>query len=229
MARFPQQRGQRGSQKWLQLAIENCCRDLNKPITNRLGIAEHELEWVSPVAGDDFAEYRDQAFLDRVGISLTERSLSSFWPSRGPQWDGLARSKRGDIVLVEAKAHIAEMTTSASQASEASLAKIRAALQATQAYLEIARDRDWAEAFYQYANRLAHLYLLRTLNRLSAWLVFIHFIGDGEMRGPNSRDEWEKAIDGMHEALGIGATHKLKPYVIDVFLGVNAIPDADGS
>jgi hypothetical protein len=210
------------------LAIEGRWPSLSEPIAERLGTVEQELEWLSPIPGDDFAEYRDQAFLDRIGAGLTDRPLSSFWPSNGPQWDGLARSKSGDIVLVEAKAYIAEMASPPSQASAASLAKIRAALQETQAYLEISGDRDWAGAFYQYANRLAHLYLLRTLNRLPAWLVFVHFIGDSEMKGPNSRDEWETAIDGMHEALGIGATHKLKPHVIDVFLDVRVTQGSGG-
>ena len=37
---------------------------------------------------------------------------------------------------------------------------------------------DWSGTFYQYANRLAHLYLLHELNDVDAWLVFVYFVGD---------------------------------------------------
>ena len=45
---------------------------------------------------------------DLDALTLPQRSLSSFWPRRGPQWDGLARTGRGDLLLVEAKAHVAD-------------------------------------------------------------------------------------------------------------------------
>jgi hypothetical protein len=33
------------------------------------------------VAEDDYAEYRDDAFLQRLGVTLVKRSLSTFWPN----------------------------------------------------------------------------------------------------------------------------------------------------
>ena len=44
------------------------------------------------------------------------RLLQHFGPSVGPQWDGLARSDVGNILLVEAKAHIDELFSPACQA-----------------------------------------------------------------------------------------------------------------
>lgn len=226
MARFPQRRGQRGSQKWLQLAVEHDCSSLNAPIAQRLGVAEADLDWRSPLAEDDFAEYRDQTFLTRLGAVLPHRTLASFWPSRGPQWDGLGRTRRGDMLLVEAKAHIPEMCSSGSAAKSASLSKIQAALRETQIYLSISTDNDWCATYYQYANRLAHLYLLRTLNFLPAWLVLVHFVGDEEMGGPSSREEWENTIAMTHEKLGLPIGHSLASYLIDVFIDVRSVEAA---
>ena len=75
-------------------------------------------------------------------------------------------------------------------AGDASLALIRASLDETRAHLGVKRGLDWSETFYQYANRLAHLYLLRTLNKLPAWLLFVHFVGDSDMGGPATVEDW---------------------------------------
>ena len=56
---------------------------------------------------DHYAEYRDEAFLKRVGVSATKKPLSEFWPKRGPQWDALATFGDDGVILVEAKAHMA--------------------------------------------------------------------------------------------------------------------------
>ena len=116
MTRAKLRRAQRGSHKWLQRAIELEASALNKPLADRLDITTGSIHWLSPLAADDFAEYRDHAFLDRLGIELAERDLASFWPRRGPQWDGLGRTDRGDLILIEAKAHIGEMVSPASVA-----------------------------------------------------------------------------------------------------------------
>ena len=47
--------------------------------------------------------------LDRVGHGELKEELKQFWPSRGPQWDALAISTSGKVLLVEAKAHVGEI------------------------------------------------------------------------------------------------------------------------
>jgi len=73
--------------------------------------------------------------------------------------------------------------------------------------------------FYQYANRIAHLYLLRVLNGIPAYLVFVYFLNDEIMGGPKTEEEWIGALKLLHAYLGIGR-NKLGKFVIDVFIDV---------
>lgn len=223
MPRIIQKRATRGSQKWLQRCMENDGDAvLSAAVAGPLGVPASSVTWLSPLPQDDFAEYSDDAFLERLGVTLDRRSLSDFWPRRGPVWDGLGRTARGDLLLVEAKAHIREMVSPATQAGETSRARIDAALEEVRGYLGVAGGGDWAGTFYQYTNRLAQLYLLRAVNGLPAWLVFVHFVGDADMDGPATREEWEGAGKMMRAVLGLGKRHRLAPYALDVFV------DADG-
>ncbi|MFQ5811999.1 MAG: hypothetical protein ACE5I2_02220 [Anaerolineae bacterium] len=181
---------------------------------------------MSPLRDDDYAEYRDQEFITRLGITLERMPLASFWPRFGPAWDTLAKTDRGDVILVEAKAHVPEMVTDPTGASEPSLTKIRESLNATKRFLGSHSDADWATCFYQYTNRLAHLYLLRELNGLPAYLLFLYFINDKEMNGPSTQSEWEAAIKLLESFLGIRKQHRLSEYVLHVFLDVEEMESA---
>jgi hypothetical protein len=219
MPRSGQWRAARGSQKWLQQAIKQDSLSLIMPIAERLGVAADTICWLSPLPHDDFAEYYDAAFLERLGVELPNRALAEFWPTRGPHWDGLGKTERGDLLLVEAKAHIAEMISSPSSAkAQRSVERIKGSLAETKRHLRVPEDVDWARTYYQYTNRLAHLYLLRELNGLPAWLVFVHFVGDADMAGPNTAAPWEEAMADMRTALKLPRDHALSPYVIDVFV-----------
>ena len=112
MGRIVQKRASRGSQRWLQELVEQ----RSSVLDDAIGLGP--LEWLSPLADDAFSEYRDQAFIDRLGVDLERRSLASFWPHGGPVWDGLARTAGGASVLIEAKAHVHELTSSLCHASE---------------------------------------------------------------------------------------------------------------
>ncbi len=79
---------------------------------------------------------------------------------------------------------------------------------------------EWSGTFYQYTNRLAHLFFLRTLNRQPARMVFLDFVDDKDMGGPTSHEEWEGAIKVTEVYLGL-PRHKLRPFVHHVFVDVN--------
>ncbi len=214
----------RGSQRWLQVAVNRCPEVLDRAISGAGGCAPGEvLEWVSPREHDGFREYRDQEFLNRLGATPGSRPLAEFWPSRGPRWDGLARTSGGRCILVEAKANIPEFNSDPSHAGCASLRKIRAALDETKEFLHIRSETDWSRCFYQYANRIAHLYFLREVNRVDTVLVFLYFVGDDTRPGvqPVSREGWEAAIALANEHLGLRASSPwLRQHVLDVFLDV---------
>ena len=222
MGKIVQPKGTKGSLSWIQHVVNECPDALNNPIKSFLhDNRELTIEWLSPRVDDDYSEYRDQAFLDLLGIRLGKKRLKDFWPSRGPQWDALGRIKGKAYFLVEAKAHISEFISSSQAKSPASKSLIRKSLKETGAYLKLNRQVDLTEGFYQYCNRLAHLYLLRTLNKIPAYLVFVYFIND-HTHIPTSKDEWNGALQLMHTLLSTHS-HRLERYVIDIFIDVNAI------
>ena len=110
MGRFPQKPGAKGSLKWTQRLVNDRPDLLNDKIIRQAGLPKRgTIEWRSPLANDDYAEYRDQAFLELLDISLSKHPLEDFWPAQGPQWDALGKSTDGTLFLVEAKSHISEV------------------------------------------------------------------------------------------------------------------------
>lgn len=222
VSRIPQPVGERGSLKWIQRAIDEAWPSLNHPILDALP-GNQTIDWRSPLRSDDFAEYRDDAFLELLGLDRLAPSLKEFWPARGPQWDALGVTSNNTVLLVEAKAHIPEMCSGACGASDGSLARIRKRLDETAAFLGAKPTRaEWHLVFYQLANRLAHLHWLRNQN-LDARLVMVNFINDDDMNGPTSREEWEAAYQVALYTMGIRRQHPLASFVIDVFPDVQKL------
>lgn len=212
----------RGSQKWLQIAINEKADLLNIAILKWLPASDNQtITWLSPIKSDDYAEYRDDDFLKRLNIDLPNRSLSSFWPRRGPQWDGLGKTQDGTVLLIEAKAHIPEMKSPASYASDTSLNRIQESLKEVKSVLGIQSQIDWSGTYYQYANRIAHLYLLRTVNKIPAYLTFVNFINDKEMNGPTHEEEWHRALHELELHLGLSSKHNLSDYILHLYLDIS--------
>jgi hypothetical protein len=223
MPRIEQQPAKKGSQKWLQQLVNNRPDLFARESAPALHLAPgDQIFWLSPLKDDAYSEYSDDAFLERLNINLPKYSLDMFWPKRGPVWDGIGYTSGGDIILLEAKAHIGEMVSPPTAAGKTSLPKIRKSLDDTKKFLGSKSLHDWASTYYQYTNRLAHLYLLRELNGLPAHLVFLYFVNAKDVGGPSTREEWEGAIKLLHNFLGVNR-HKLSPYVVDVFIDVGEL------
>ncbi len=220
MPKIIQKEAIRGSQKWLQKIVNWNPRALDKALRFNLKLNDRDtIEWMSPLERDGYAEYRDEAFLDMLSVRLRNRSLESFWPNGGPVWDGLAGTSRGDVILVEAKSHVSEMVSTCQAKNPRSRELIESSLRETAESYAATSPDNWLDGYYQYANRLAHLHLLRNLNDINTWLCFVYFINDREMNGPESQTEWESAIENIHKHLGIDAK-QLRPHVIDLFIDV---------
>jgi len=219
MSRYPQPSDGRGSLRDIQVLVNKYPHLFEQAISNELTIRSEKIDWVSPSKEDSYAEYRDEEFLERLGIKTLETPLNDFWPNKGPQWDGLGKGSDDEVFIVEAKANLPEIGSPPSGAGEKSLQLIRESLNTTKSYLGINNNIDWSGKFYQYTNRLAHLYYLRVLNGIPAYLIFLYFIGDDSVNGPNSINEWNAAISDMKEYLGI-EKHKLSGYIADVFIDV---------
>lgn len=161
-----------------------------------------------------------QRFWRKSERQTSEPNSPSFGPIvdlNGTPW---GRFGKDGVLLVEAKAHIDEICSSPTGASPASLKKIKAALKETANYLGAKPRAAWTEVFYQLTNRLAHLYFLRT-RRQNAWLILVDFVGDAEMQGPSSPQEWEAAYKVVWHALGIEARNPLSKYIVHVYPSVS--------
>lgn len=203
------------SEHWLRIAVNERTAALNALIAALFKLDKDEqIEWMSPVASDQYAEYYDDAFLDRLGIrDELQVPLSDFWPASGPRWDALGRTASGKLILVEAKAYIEEGVDFRSKAKHpASLEKIEKALAVTKDAFGAAPDASWQQPFYQYANRLAHLYFLRQLNGLDAYLLFLCFADAPDVPRPCSAAQWEGAVRLTEKCLGLGA-HRFRDQV----------------
>lgn len=214
--RVEQPTGRRGSLRWIQLLAEQRPDLCDAQLRAQGALADGDsLQWLSPRCDDDWAEYRDAAFLHRIGHTELAEALRDFWPRGGPQWDGLARDAGGGIYLFEAKAHLGEMASTC-QASPKSRARIEAALNEAKAAFGAASGADWLTGYYQYANRLAHLHFLRRAG-VKAWLVFLYFTNDAEMHGPDSEETWHDHLKAVHGQLGLPAEAAI-PGVINALI-----------
>ena len=220
MSRIKQDPDSHGSLKDLQVLINVKKKYLDAEISKVIG-KQMSINWRSPLQTDDYVEYRDEDFLKRLGIlGKITYPLSDFWPDNGPQWDALGVS--GDeIILVEAKANIPEMVSPGTKAGTSSRRKIKNSLDEVKKYLSVSDSIDWTGTFYQYVNRIAHLYYLREKNQIKARLLFIYFINDVTVRGPKTKDEWLGAIQTMECYLGLAKKHKLRKYIYDIFIDVS--------
>lgn len=216
------------SQRWMQFFVNEQSAILNHAIRKVTGIApQTDISWRSPLANDRFAEYFDQAFLDCLGITPSKVPLKAFWPSGGPHWDGLALTSTGEVILVEAKANIVEFATDPCGAeSPASIDQIKKSLGELQQFMDIKGNRCrpelWFNAFYQYANRLAHLYFLRQLNDIPTHLIFLDIINDPESGdgGVKSADGWKSLVRLAEACLGITASKPLMKHVHHIHIDV---------
>ena len=199
-----------GSQLQTQLYVNKRTEQLDDAIRAAFDdLATATFEWRSPLADDHYAEYWDAAFLKCLNLDQHVDALARFWPKRGgPHWDALALvalpgESGAGVLLAEGKSYPNEMLKgSAASASDlTSMATIEKALAWTQGRLGIPLDlAAWMGPLYQNANRLAHVYWLRSRG-VRAWLVHLLFTDDPH--GPTTAPEWQDALAKADAALGL--------------------------
>jgi hypothetical protein len=223
-------RASKGSQFHLQNLVNDYPEYLNCLILScshslRNYAASHP-KWVSPLTSDNYTEYQDGQFLEAVGFPKLSHELGNFWPQGGPVWDALAtvegKSGSRGVILLEAKSHIGELVGPkyACKASNKSLEKIKKSLTTVKRELKVKRQIDWLGDYYQYANRIAHLFFLDIVGQVPTWIVFLFFIGDKEQKGPSGVTEWTSSVDLIYRKLGLPKGHLLEPEIVNVFAPV---------
>lgn len=210
----------KGSQKWIQICCNNQADSFNKEIHTQTGLPLG-IEWVSPLVKENYAEYRDNAFIRKLGLNA-KSPLKDFWPRQGPSWDALGKAGQMPI-LVEAKAHISEAISPPTRATVRSFAVIENALNSVKVFLKVNPEIPWHLSFYQYANRIAHLYYLKVLNDINAQLLFVSFINDSEMCGPSSSESWDACYQILEAALGLKPDHALSRNIHHVIIDVKKL------
>lgn len=223
-------RAKRGSQRQLQDYVNLTPALLNDAILSTFPAKIQQnspcINWVSPLAAEQFREFRDAEFLSAIGLGKFSRELIAFWPERGPCWDALGlltTSLQGALpiaLLVEAKSHVAEMYGNGCQAEGKSRELISKSLSAAKRWCGARADADWSGPLYQAANRIAHLYFLKQQLNRPCFLVNLYFVDDPYR--PTSESEWRTTLEGVHRELGLAAT---VPGLIEVFLSGRPVRD----
>jgi hypothetical protein len=207
----------KGSQRQVQSWVNDAPPELNEAILAELptlAALAPEITWKSPLEEQEYQEYSDAAFLEQIGLEGLAPQLAEFWPAGGPVWDGLAvyltPSGEGGVILVEGKSYPGELYSagcqagqSGSDASRQSRVKIAAALRRTQTWLEMDEMPDWMGQLYQSANRLAHVYWIRTVAGRDAWLV--HLLFENDPHHETTRERWEQELGTIDAQLGLAA------------------------
>ncbi|MBA3016178.1 MAG: hypothetical protein KKD63_08145 [Proteobacteria bacterium] len=219
--RIPQPIGEKGSLKWIQFLVNENSEILNKKIQDHIKEELTQIDWVSPKKEDEFTEYRDGDFLKILGIEGHLTKLSHFWPNSGPQWDALGKFENKYHFIVEAKANIPEILSSCKAKSETSKKQIEKSVENTKHFLNVTPEKNWLTNFYQYANRIYHLYFLREVCGVNAYLIFIYFCNDST-HSPTSHEQWEGALKLQKNLMSLNR-HKLQQYVIDIFIDINEL------
>lgn len=207
-----------GSQRDLQVVANRCPEVFAAALGREVG----EIEWLSPVADDEWAEYRDAEFLERLGVGDDlEHPLTDLWPRRGACWDGLARDLRtGEYLIIEAKAHVSELFGGGCKAGAKSRALIRKSLAETAASQGAEfTEEGWLGEAYQTGNRLAHLRFLREVRGVDARLVYVLFLNDAIAPEGECRADWEAAMERIEkDLLKLPEGYPLKEWKTVVFL-----------
>jgi hypothetical protein len=149
--------------------------------------------------------------------------LRQFWPKNGPQWDGLGKTLDGNAyILIEAKANVLELVSFCGAKDKESLKTICESLNETQRWLNCREPCiDWKHGFYQYANRLAHLYFLREKAQIEAYLIFLHFVEDFS-HIHTSREAWDSALELQKKLMGL-PVEELRGTVLELFINTEEI------
>lgn len=174
------------------------------------------------------AEPKGLEFLAGDEWAALQPEWARFWPlgSGIHNWDAVGWLHAGgtrELLLVEAKAHVGEITSECGATSTASQRRIRDAFAVVQAALGVTSGNDWTQRYYQFTNRLATLHFLNE-HGVPSRLLFVYFVGDRSGPGrdcPQTKGGWTQALDAQAGWVGLPAGNPLEGRIHKLFLRVD--------
>jgi hypothetical protein len=193
--------------------------------------------WISPLADEDYEECWNERFLERLDLLASHLdAFHEFWPFKAwvngkvnwqgtPHWDALARvplkdGRRGAI-MVEAKAHRGELVKpkDRSGAKPDSLEKIRKSFAEVRDFYEIKQGvPPWETRYYQFCNRLTHLWWMNKPADVPTWLVWVLIVDDPVWPDRMTAPEWHEAFQAIKGEVGLYTGHRLEDRISVVYL-----------
>ena len=185
---------------------------LDAAILTALGVEGASIEWLYPTRDGEAKEPAGLGFLRSRSDPRHEAALrtwSTFWPrGRQASWDGIAIASGPNLpptwLLIEAKANWPEFASPPCRAG-AGLKTIEQALGKVKKRWGVHRFFCWTGSYYQFANRLAALYVLEK-HAIPAMLVGVYIYGDQFPDGtpcPATAAEWEPLLEARRRTLGL--------------------------
>ena len=179
-------------------------------------IVGEETTWVCPTEQGQEMQLNNKQLIERLG--LPNDFLNGFWPTRSPQWDGLALGiKTNTLYLIEAKAHITEIAPGNYLAKDANVQqqknynlKCDTLTSIMKKYSDCVDDTIWLHKYYQISNRIAFLHKLKEIRNDEYFkdveLCFVNFINDPywKSKGKNpSIEDWKNKYNFIFKEMGL--------------------------
>ena len=192
------------------------------------------VEWLDFPSGDMRKDKNGNPIWDQEWLRLdflqsddaASIAWQTSWPSArlgGHNWDAVGRLKYGNSrewLLIEAKANVAELSSSCQAENPSSLNLIKKTLDQTKRNLNVAPSCDWLNGYYQFCNRLAVLDVMNTTGK-AARLAFVYFygdVGDSKRMCPSSEHSWAPALTAQDQHVGLRTGHYLEGRIHKVFV-----------
>lgn len=200
----------KGSKGMIQILVEEH-KDLLDKV---LGV---KLKWICPIKEDNFKELQLNGEKMCGELGLSREDFEDFWPSRQPQWDGIAKDENNNLYLIEAKSHLDEICPGnrepdgSNQEQNKNYGMKRESLLCIKKHYNSNKENKlWLHKYYQISNRLAFLKKMKELRNKKKTdyndvkLIFLNFKNDTTWGKKAVKcDEWIKKYDKIWDELGV--------------------------
>jgi hypothetical protein len=80
------------------------------------------------------------------------------------------------------------------------------------------RDPPWESRYYQFCNRLAHLWWMNKRAKVPTWLVWVLIVDDPVWPDRLTAPQWHQAFQTIKREVGLPPRHRLKDQIGVIYL-----------